>query len=106
METLYIGNDHVVEIASLQDQDGNAITSGTVEATLYEASVVNGALVKGSAVSGGSLTLSHEGGGVWSGILDSAAAITHGGTYLLTVTVVVGSTEQQWDIDCRAKWRT
>lgn len=95
----------MVEIASLEDQDGNAITSGTVAGTLYEASVSFGSLTKGAAVTGGTVTLSHDGSGVWSGVLDSAAAISNGGTYILTVTAVVGSTEAQWDIACRAKFR-
>lgn len=105
METLFIGNDHVVEIAGLQDKDGNAITSGTVEATLYEASLSFGQHTKGDPVSGGALTLSHDGEGVWSGVLDSAVSLNEGGTYFLTVTALVGTTEGQWDILCRARWR-
>lgn len=36
MDTLYVNNDHILEISRLQDSDGALVTGAQAEGTLYE----------------------------------------------------------------------
>lgn len=87
---LYDGNDMVVEVADLKDQDGVTVTSATVEATLLDGE---------TEVAGQTwpLTLTADGSGNYSGIIDSAVEVTVGKRYTLHIEAVIGNTEGAWD---------
>lgn len=88
---LYVGNDMVITVAGLTDQAGAAVTSATVEATLFESDAA-------TEVTGITwpVTLSHDGSGTYSGVMDKAAAVTLGAIYWLRVDAVAGSADARW----------
>ena len=97
---LYIGNDHIVTLSSLQDVNGNDVDAATVQATLLNAVTLD-------EVSGITwpISLEAQGAGEYSGIIDRAVNIQRGHSYVLRVAASEGSTDEQWDIAMHAQWR-
>ena len=82
MDTLYVNNDHVVEIQALRDDDGKLISGATAEATLYYADGT-------TEVPGVNwpLTLAYTGSrGTYRGELPSTVEVTDGSRYRLKLT--------------------
>lgn len=96
---IYIGNDHVVKLEGLEDQDGNAVTSATVKARILDLNYDD--------VSGLSwpLTLSHDGGGTYSAVLDKAVSLTRNSRHYLQITAAQGGTEATWRLPLKAQER-
>lgn len=95
MERLYIGNDHLIELAGLKDQAGAIVTSATLTAQI---------MTHARVAVGDPITLTHEGAGTYTAVLD-AMALTHRACYYLSIAGVVGSVDGQWDVLCRAEYR-
>lgn len=92
MERIYIDNDHTVTLSALKDEDDAAVTSATVNMTLYEWDGV-------TEVSGVSwpVTLSHTASGTYTGSLSSSAAVVRGQRYRLKVVATdSGKTLTGW----------
>lgn len=89
--TLYVGNDHRVEVTGLKDDDGNVITGATVTATVYESDGT-------TEVSGVTwpITLSDEGSGTYGGTLSTDADIKENTRYIVNIKAVSGNTEALW----------
>lgn len=98
--SLFIGNDHRITLTGLKDEDGNLVTGATVTARLLEADAE-------TEVSGVSwpTTLSDDGGGDYSGVLDDAASLEKGKAYYLEVKAVSGSTQAVWRQVQKAQFR-
>ncbi len=88
----YLGNDHIVRLSNLSDQDGNAITGATVELV---------ALVDASGADVGNvslpITMPHVGAGTYEASLPNEASIDRGSKYLATVRAVSGDTQGEWE---------
>jgi hypothetical protein len=100
MADLLVGNTMEVTVSGLKDQDGNAVTGATVEVTVLD--------LQGTEVSGQSwpVTLSDDGGGDYSGELDSGISLTVGTTYEVRIEVSGVGAEAEWREYRQAKRRT
>jgi len=87
---IFVDNDHTLKLENLQDQDGNAITSATVEAEVLDRD--------GNQVSGISqpITLTHQSNGNYEGTLDSSAELNFVNSYTIKITATKGSTKAVW----------
>lgn len=84
MDVLYVSNDHVIEIQSLRDVDGKAISGAAAQATLYEADGV-------TPVAGQTwpLPLTYTGArGTYRGELGSGVSVVAGKRYKLVLEAV------------------
>lgn len=82
MDTLYLNNDHIIELKELRDSDGSFVVGANVQATLLE----NGTQ---TAVAGVAwpVTLTYQGSaGSYSADLPRAVAVEEGGRYQLKLT--------------------
>lgn len=82
MDTLYLNNDHVIEIKGLQDAEGTFVSDAVVEATLYE----NDGETEVGGVSW-PVTLGYQGtrGDYWGELSDSVGVVNRG-RYKLKIT--------------------
>lgn len=92
--TLYVGNDHRIEITDLKDDDDNVITGATVTATVFESDGT-------TEVSGVSwpITLSDEGSGTYGATLSADVNIKENTRYIVNIKAVSGNTEALWRQD-------
>lgn len=84
MDTLFVNNDHVIEIQALREADGTLVPSAVVEATLYLTDGV-------TPVPGVSwpLTLTYTGAkGTYRGELGAGVGVTAGSRYTMKLTAV------------------
>lgn len=81
MDRIYLDNDMVLELAALKDESGTAVTSATVEATLYERD-------KSTEIGGETwpITLTHQSDGTYRGDLTRAIEVTEGQVVWAKVT--------------------
>lgn len=82
MDTLYVNNDHVVEVRGLKDSSGSYIAGAVVQATLYEnatSTEVAGVTWPVSLVYQGAM-------GRYVGELSRDVEVVEGGRYQLKVT--------------------
>jgi len=97
---IYINNDHTIKVEGLQDQDGNAVTTATVEATILD---LNRKEVGGITWP---LTLSHDGNGTYSATLDKAVSLQRNVRhYLRVVASTSGGADAEWTEPLVAKER-
>lgn len=82
MDTLYLNNDHIIELNELRDSDGSFVVDANVQATLFE----NGTNTPVSGVAW-PVTLTYQGkAGSYSADLSRAAAVQEGGRYQLKLS--------------------
>lgn len=82
MDTLYINNDHIVEVRGLKDASGSYVAGAVVQATLYE----NGTQTEVAGVTW-PVSLAYQGTvGRYVGELSRDVAVVEGGRYQLKVT--------------------
>lgn len=82
MDTLYLNNDHIIELDGLQDVNGDFVAGATVKATLYESDGV-------TEVGGVTwpLTLSYQGTrGNYAAELPASVAVVDKGRYKLNLS--------------------
>ena len=96
MDAIYLGNDHVVEISNLTDEDGATITAATVEANLLDAS---------DNIIAGPITLAHQGSGTYQGTLDAAIQLIHHRRYILRISATAGTRNGRWDLGLVSQYR-
>lgn len=90
---LYIGSDNMLEVNDLTDWAGAAITGATVEVTVYEAD-------RSTPATGQSwpLTLSDDGGGDYSGVLQDTLVLVLSKKYWIKVDIDTGSAQDiRWE---------
>lgn len=84
MDTLFLNNDHIIELDGLQDANGSFVAGASVQATLYESDGVTE--VTGVAWP---LTLTYQGQrGRYAGELPAAVGIVDKGRYKLKLEAV------------------
>ena len=88
--SLYVGADMVLSVEGLADQDGNAVTGATVNATVLESDA-------STEVTGVTwpVTLGDDGGGDYSGVIDDAVEITVGELYWIRIDISGGGADDQ-----------
>jgi hypothetical protein len=88
--TLFVGTDLLLQVSGLKDQDDNAVTGATVEATVLESDA-------STEVSGVTwpVTLSDDGGGDYSAVLEDTMELTEGRTYWVRVDITGGGADDQ-----------
>jgi hypothetical protein len=102
-EVIYKGNDHVLELAGLQNGDTLAyINSANVEATLKDST--------GTEVTGQTwpLVLGYVAAsdGVYRGVLDDSLALVPGAIYTAEILVDAGADlKGRWDLLMQADYR-
>lgn len=92
---LYINSDNLIEMKDLQDQDGNALTGATVNATVYESDAT-------TEVSGQSwpITLTDDGGGDYSGVLEDTMELTLYSGYWVKLEIDAGGAQdERWKFE-------
>lgn len=101
MERLFIGNDHLVTLSGLKDQDGAAITSATVQATLYERD-------RSTEVAGVTwpLALTHVADGAYEAQLPESVGVLLNRTYALKVAASVGEANYESWLDVYTERRS
>ena len=87
---LYINTDMLLEVNDLKDQDGNAVTGATVEATVYERD--GETEVEGMTFP---VSLSDDGSGNYSVTLEDTLELTLGNVYLIKVDIAGGGADDQ-----------
>jgi hypothetical protein len=91
--TLYVGTDLLLQVSGLKDQDDNAVTGATVEATVFESDA-------STEVSGVTwpVTLSDDGGGDYSAVLEDTMALDNGRLYWIKVEITgSGADDTRWE---------
>ncbi|HKJ74726.1 MAG TPA: hypothetical protein VKA19_11470 [Alphaproteobacteria bacterium] len=89
--TLWVGNDLILSVSSLTDQDQQAVTGATLRATVYESDET-------TEVSGVTwpLALSDDGAGDYSATIPDTADLVVGNDYFVVVTASKGTIQQRW----------
>lgn len=87
---LYLGNDHVVRVTELADEDGDPVESATAEWTLSTTGSTPTEIAAG--------TLTGGAGGDYAGTIDAAdfADLAVGTVVRITVTAEDGGRDGQW----------
>lgn len=102
MDTLYVGNDHILEIKELRDADGQPVVGANVTATLLEADGVTE--VTGVAWP---LTLPYVGQvGRYRAVLEPTVDVEAGGRYVLRVRAEYAGAVYTVDRTVLVRWRT
>lgn len=96
--TLFIDNDMVVEITGVQDEDGNTITGGTGTAKVFKDEAA-------TAQVGGDVTLSDDGGGVYSGTIPDTLSLVDGKLYFVKIALTKAPRNGVWIEPARARYR-
>lgn len=100
---IYIGNDMSLSFSGdgkLTDDNGDALPGAIIQATLYEGGTQ-------TQVSGQSwpLTLTDDGDGEYSGVLENTVDLIHGKKYELKIEAVASGAEGSWREIVEAKYR-
>lgn len=92
MEPIYIENDFLVQLNNLVDEDGNQVTTATVQATIRD---LAGVAVSGTGITW-PITLNHISNGNYEGLVDKRAVFVDGDIYEIEITADVAGTEGTW----------
>ena len=95
---LLIGTDQTIILSSLANENGEAVTNATVEATL---TTIGGEEVQGQ---NWPVSLSHEGNGKYQTVLEDTLDLTPGRHYVITVVAELGQTKRTWRQTFKARW--
>lgn len=95
--TLYLGNDHLVTLATLTDQDNVPMTAATVQVLVFDS--------LGQLLTAVASTMAHVAAGTYEGVLPLLEALKEGRIYVVQVTAEVLGVRGQWDVECLAKRR-
>lgn len=89
--TFFADTDHRIKLANLTDEDGNEQTAGTVTARVYESDAA-------TEVTGFQqpISLTHQGGGTYEGIVPNSADTIIGNTYWFKVEADSGGRKRVW----------
>lgn len=92
MDRIYLGNDHVVHLSGLKDDDGAAVTGATVEARVLDRDK--------QPVSGITwpVPLTHIGGGDYKGVIDASIVLEDRALYYVEVTASYNGLDALWRV--------